>query len=118
MPSVYPKNFRMLTYGLMIVLFLAVVLLAAVLVSPAPVNRRNYKAIQVGMTIGEVEEVLGQPDQSLAPLTFQDLDADERPTLLAQTTPHTLLHWRRKKYMITVVLDSQGKVVGKSYSRD
>lgn len=70
------------------------------------------------MTVVEVEALLGKADQSLPPLSFNDLHADEDPALLAQSGPHVYRHWRDGDYMITVVFDWQQRVVSKSYSRN
>jgi len=106
-------------YALVAVALACVVFLIwALLTASDTVSRGNYNKIHVGMTEAQVEALLGVPGEELAPLTYEDVHADEQPGLLLRSFPHRLRHWRSGTHMITVVLDSEGRVVGKSYSRD
>jgi hypothetical protein len=69
------------------------------------------------MAITEVEGVLGASSDDLPPLSYQDIDADESE-LPTSPPPHELRFWKEDTHMITVTLDGQGKVAGKSYLRD
>jgi hypothetical protein len=83
-----------------------------------PANRGNYDKIKIGMTEVEVESLLGAPGEELAPLTYQDIRADEPREVLLQSASHALRHWVGDSHMITVIFDPQRKVVGKSYLHD
>ena len=50
-------------------------------------------------------------------LTYQDIHADES-ALWTYPPPHELRFWKDSTHMIIVILDSHGRVAGKSYSRD
>lgn len=52
---------RLVWVGIAVCLALAVCLSAWLLSRPHPVNRANFQRIQVGMTLAEVEDILGPP---------------------------------------------------------
>jgi hypothetical protein len=93
-------------------------LMWAVLPPHASVSRGNYNKIRVGMTEAEVEALLGGPGEDLAPLTYEDVHVDELPPLQLHSLPYRLHHWRSNTHMITVIFDREGRVAGKTYSRD
>jgi hypothetical protein len=81
------------------------------------ITRNNYDKIRPGMAITEVETSLGAPCDDLPPLSYEEIDADEG-ALWTYPPPHELRFWKDNTHMISVFLDSQGRVAGKSYSRD
>ena len=81
------------------------------------ITRANYDKIRTGVTLAEVEAILGAPSDDLPPLSYQDIQADES-ALWTYPPPHELRYWKNETHMITVIVDSQGRVAGKSYSRN
>jgi len=103
----------------MVIVIVTLLTLSWLTVRPdSPVNRANYNRIQVGMTSHNVDSLLGLPMEDLPPLSYEDIRADEDVAMLVTTWPHSIRHWKTDTHMITVIFDAEGKVVGKSYSRD
>lgn len=80
-------------------------------------TRAHYDKIRPGMAIAEVEAILGAPSDDLPPLSYQDIHAAES-ALQNHPPPHELRFWMNNTHMITVIIDRQGRVAGKSYSGD
>ncbi len=82
-------------------------------------NRSNYNQIQLGMSRSEVETLLGDNPIELAPLDFEDVTFVESPEdlLFKYPPPHTLHNWKGETYMISIILDRDGRVGAKYYQR-
>jgi hypothetical protein len=108
---------RLFLYGLLATVVLVALIATLVRLKPqSSISRANYDKIQPGMAITEVEAIVGAPSDDLPPLSYQDIHADES-ALRTYPPPHELRFWKDNTHMITVILDSQGRVAGKSYSR-
>src|SRR5437868_6250457 len=82
------------------------------------VSRANYNSIRTGMTLAEVEAVLGGPGDKLGPLGYEDIHVDEqRVVILESPQPLSIRTWESETHKITVLIDGNGRVIGKSYSR-
>jgi hypothetical protein len=84
-------------------------------------TKANFERIQVGMTVQEVEAILGRPPGRTGP-HFAGLfmgAREDRAELVSQEEPRRWMNWRVGDdggfVQITVGLDAQEKVVGASY---
>jgi hypothetical protein len=114
------RNCRLLQFGLPAAL--GAVMLAAWLLWPrTAITWENYERIQVGMTLAEVEGILGGParDESTGPLVAASPDVDDS---LVELFPyfynwHVLVRtrpacWTSDRLMVRLDFDDGGRVAG------
>jgi len=97
------------------VLIVGSIIVATKLNAYGAITGTNYAKIRIGEKLSEVEKILGKSQEGLAPLNHQDLHADESGLMVSP--PWDLHFWMDGSYMITVMVDSRGRVATKSYSR-
>src|SRR5207248_3161977 len=94
-----------LGFGLLALTGVAVVVWLAFqerLASQGRINEANFKLIQYGMTLAEVEAILGPPDPSArAENDYYEMD------------PGRIARWRTSRLLIDLVFDATGRVDGK-----
>jgi hypothetical protein len=115
---------RLLLFGLPAAL-LASAIAAALLWPRTAITRENAARIQVGMTLAEVESILGGPvrDETTGPCvpdlakegpggTPHDLDSVERwiDFLVATSDATPWPRWQSNQVMIAVLFDTDGRV--------
>jgi hypothetical protein len=84
--------------------------------TPEIVTKWNYDKIRPGMTLAEVVHILGVPSNDLPPLSYEDIYSDESQ-LWKYPPPHEIRFWDDGTFMITIVIDSNGYIAAKSFSR-
>jgi hypothetical protein len=92
----------------------ALILLWPLLLPTDTVTRQTYNRIDIGMSLKDVEELLG-PGVKLGPLNFEEVHSVESRDLVLGTLPHRNLHWQSESHNISVLLDRQLRVVAKYY---
>lgn len=82
-------------------------------------NRSNYDRIRLGMTRGEVDQLLGEPSVDSGPLNYVDVTFHEsgKELLITYPPPHTLRTWKGDRYLISVIFDKHDRVGAKYYKR-
>ena len=82
-----------------------------------PVTRAYYNQIQVGMTLAEVEAIMGSPGDNLPRLCGHDVARDESSQLLFAIVPENVRCWKSATHEISVYYDAERRVIGKYYTR-
>jgi hypothetical protein len=98
-----------LRWGLGLVAVVGVVGIAAFLLGPrSPVNPDNFEKIQVGMTLAEVEDILGGPGR---PVSVWNRSG--RRNAAGELAQETCRVWEGGETVITIFFDEQGVVLEK-----
>ncbi len=104
--------------------FLATVLVGLAIMAwllwprPTAINRENAAKIQEGMTLAEVEAILGGPprDDGVGLLAFQRADGTEGTMPRSEFNDSLNLpdekHWLSDEVLIGITLDQAGRVAG------
>ncbi len=114
------KGSRLLFWGLPAVLVLLGLGALALLSRPSPINPENEAKIRPGMTLADVEGLLGGParNESNLPDNFIDdafVVVDPDPVKAPRPRPGAARledrRWARPGYLVVVLFDASGQVV-------
>lgn len=107
------SRFRFSLLALLVLMTVVCIGLAVALRSP----RQLYRKIEIGMSLAEVEAIVGGPGSEIGSLNVEDIEFVEDRNVLVATWPHLSLSWERGSHQIAILVGRDGRVVAKYYKR-